>query len=103
MHRKAQQNVRSQADLQAPAKAQTASMTSLPIAWHGTRVETTSLLQAVANNCGCEFGLTGARISTCGAHQMLVDDQRALNRLLFARYLAPRLLREETNGGSGDI
>jgi hypothetical protein len=26
---------------------------------------------------------------------MLVDDQRALNGLLFGRYLAPRLFRQE--------
>jgi hypothetical protein len=70
-------------------------MTDLTIAWHGSGVETTSLLQAIANNCGCIFGLMGARISTCGAHQMLEEDQRALNRLLFGRYLAPRLCREE--------
>jgi hypothetical protein len=70
-------------------------MTTLTIAWHGTGLETESLLQAVAHNCGCEFGLTGIQMSTCGAHQMLVEDQRALNGLLFGRYLAPRLLREE--------
>jgi len=70
-------------------------MTTSTIAWHGTHVETTSLLQAVAHNCTCEFGLLGDRISTCGAHQMLVADQRALNGLLFGRYLAARLVREE--------
>lgn len=70
-------------------------MTTLTIAWHGTGPEIDSLLQAVAHNCGCEFGVAGIRMSTCGAHQMLVDDQRALNGLLFGRYLAPRLFREE--------
>jgi hypothetical protein len=86
---------RSQTDPQAPARPQTASMTTLTIAWHGTGLETESLLEAVAHNCGCELGVAGIRMSTCGAHQMLVDDQRALNGLLFARYLAPRLFREE--------
>jgi hypothetical protein len=70
-------------------------MTTSTIAWHGTGVETTSLIHAVTNNCSCEFGLLGARISTCGPHQMLAEDQRALNGLLFGRYLAPRMLREE--------
>jgi len=86
---------RSQTDLQAPVRAQTASMTTLTIAWHGTGLETESLLEAVAHNCGCELGDSGVRSSTCGAHQMLVEDQRALNCLLFGRYLAPRLSREE--------
>jgi hypothetical protein len=70
-------------------------MTTLTIAWHGTGLETKSLLEAVSHNCVCEFGLMGARVSTCGAHQMPADDQRALNGLLFGRYLAPRLVREE--------
>ncbi len=70
-------------------------MTTFTVAWHGTGQETESLIQAIAHNCGCDFGLMGARISTCGAHRMLVDDQRALNGLLFGRYLAPRLFREE--------
>jgi hypothetical protein len=37
----------------------------------------------------------GVQFSTCAAHQMLVEDQRALNGLLFGRYLAARLRREE--------
>ena len=78
----------------APAWAQTATMTTLTTAWHGSGLETQSLLEAVAHNCGCELGVSGASI-TCGAHQMLVDDQRALNGLLFGRYLAARLIREE--------
>jgi hypothetical protein len=85
----------SQTDPQAPTRAQTATMTTLTTAWHGTGRETESLLEAVAHNCGCEFGVAGIRMSTCGAHQMLVDDERALNGLLFGRFLAPRLFREE--------
>ena len=54
-----------------------------------------SLLEAVAHNCTCEFGVAGSQMTTCGAHRMLADDQRVLNGLLFGRFLAPRLLREE--------
>ena len=86
--------IRSQTILQAPAWAPTATMTTLTTAWHGSGRETESLLEAVAHNCGCELGASGPRI-TCGAHQMLVDDQRALNGLLFGRFLAARLIREE--------
>jgi hypothetical protein len=75
-------------------------MTTLTIAWHGTCLETESLLEAVAHNCTCEFGVAGIQMSTCSAHQMLADDRRALNGLLFARFLAPHLFREEMDVSS---
>ena len=71
------------------------AVSTATVAWRGIGDETERVLEAVAHNCDCEFGLVGVRLSTCAAHQMLVDDQRALNGLLFGTYLAARLRREE--------
>jgi hypothetical protein len=38
--------------------------------------------------------------ATCAAHRMLSEDQRALDGLLFERYIANRLKREEFSGSS---
>ena len=70
-------------------------MSAVTMAWYGSRLESQSLLDAIAHNCECEFGLTGNRLSTCGAHQMLLSGQRARNGLLFGRHLSARLKREE--------
>ncbi|HYY88736.1 MAG TPA: hypothetical protein VFA49_08065 [Chloroflexota bacterium] len=53
------------------------------------------MVNAIARNCTCEFGLMGVRLATCGPHRMLTEDQRALNGLLFSRRMAERLQREE--------
>jgi hypothetical protein len=63
--------------------------------WHGTPDESMALVNAIARNCGCEFGMMGVRPATCGPHRMLADDQRALDGLLFARRMADRLWCEE--------
>lgn len=56
------------------------------IVFHGTRAETDALLLAIAHNCECRFnGVMGARTSTCGPHEMLAHDQRALDGLVFER------------------
>jgi hypothetical protein len=65
------------------------------IKWNGTPQETVALMNAIASNCTCEFGLMGVRLRTCAAHCMLVEDQRVLNGLIFARRMADRLLCEE--------
>jgi hypothetical protein len=65
------------------------------IRWNGTREESLALVNAIARNCDCQFGLMGVRLKTCSLHRMLVEDQRALNGLLFARRMAQRLRREE--------
>jgi hypothetical protein len=65
------------------------------ITWHGTQEESLALIAAIARNCTCEFGLMGVRLSLCPPHQMLSQDQRALNGLLFARRMAGRLRAEE--------
>ena len=63
--------------------------------FYGTQEETIALVNAIARNCGCSFGLMGVRTSTCVPHEMLVNDQRALNGLLWMHRDAKRLRREE--------
>ena len=75
------------------------------VVWHGTQQESFDLVNAIARNCTCEFGLMGVRLATCAPHRMLTEDQRALNGLLFARRMQERLQREEfsrtkSNGAS---
>src|SRR4051812_15182272 len=65
------------------------------VVWHGTQPESFDLVNAIARNCTCEFGLMGVRLTTCAPHRMLTEDQRALNGLLFARRMADRLRHEE--------
>src|ERR687887_914441 len=61
------------------------SQMSTNIIWHGTQEESFALVNAIARNCTCQFGLMGVRLSTCTSHRMLTEDQHALNGLLFAR------------------
>ena len=70
-------------------------MTMQQVVWHGSQQESFDLVNAIARNCTCEFGLMGVRLATCAPHRMLTEDQRALNGLLFARRMAERLRREE--------
>jgi hypothetical protein len=62
--------------------------------WHGTPQEANDLVNSLANNCACEFGQSGVRLSTCAAHAM-IEDQRTLDGLVFARYMAECLLAQE--------
>ena len=64
------------------------------IVWHGTRQESLELLHAVRQHCTCEVE-AGVMVTTCPAHAMLADDQRAVDGLLFMRRMAERLLAEE--------
>jgi hypothetical protein len=68
---------------------------TMQVVWHGTQQESFDLVNAIARNCTCEFGLMGVRLATCAPHRMLTEDQRALNGLLFGRRMAERLRREE--------
>ena len=68
---------------------------SIKISWHGTQQESFDLVNAIGRNCTCEFGLMSARLTTCNSHRMLMEDQRALDGLLFVRRMADRLLNEE--------
>jgi hypothetical protein len=65
------------------------------VVWHGTQTETFELLQALSHNCSCVVTAEGVRLSTCAPHQMLVEDQRAIDGLLFYRRIAERLRAEE--------
>jgi hypothetical protein len=53
--------------------------------WHGTEQESFELVNAVARNCTCEFGLMGVRKSTCPAHAAMVTDQRFMDGMVFER------------------
>jgi hypothetical protein len=68
--------------------------------WYGTQAEWELLVDAVSNNCRCEFAIGGARTSTCEPHRMLSDDQRALNGLLFVGRIREQLLDEEFSVGT---
>jgi len=79
----------------------------MSLVWNGTTEESLELLAADGNNCMCifDFEANGARVSVCEAHAMLVQGQRVLNGLLFARRIADRLIRQEwlveDSGGVG--
>jgi hypothetical protein len=64
-----------------------------PPTWHGTPGEMEQLTTAVSGNCTCPptIGPSGP----CAAHRLLFEDQRVLDRLLFARNIAERLRGEE--------
>ena len=65
------------------------------VIWHGTQSETFELLQALSRNCSCVVTAEGVRLSTCAPHQMLVNEQRAIDGLLFARRIRQQLESEE--------
>ena len=69
--------------------------TTTTIAWPGTPQDRLDLLRAAKNNCECQFGLMGARLTSCPAHRMLANDRRALAGMLFARHIAAKLEDEE--------
>ncbi len=73
------------------------------VIWNGSQQESFDLVNAIARNCSCEFGVMGVRLSTCGPHRMLTEDQRALNGLLFARRISGRLRGEEFDGRGEDL
>jgi hypothetical protein len=64
------------------------------ITWNGTTDEAIALLHALREHCACEVE-AGRTIAPCAAHSMLVQDQRAVDGLLFMRRMAARLLAEE--------
>ena len=63
--------------------------------WNGTVGEFEALSAAVNRVCRCPDKLDKQAATRCAAHQMLSEDQRALDGLLFARRIAERLRREE--------
>src|SRR5579864_5869252 len=48
---------------------------TMQVVWHGTQQESFDLVNAIARNCTCEFGLMGVRLATCAPHRMLTEDQ----------------------------
>jgi hypothetical protein len=79
--------------------------------WHGTQLEHTDLLKAIARNCTCTSGEDGPNI-TCQLCRAVEADQRFVDGLVFARRNASRfragefLLQFDTarmaNYGGGD-
>jgi hypothetical protein len=67
---------------------------STGVVWHGTVEEANEFAAAIGHNCSCQFGPAGNRVETCSAHA-LTEDQRTLDRLVFARYMAARLVEQE--------
>ena len=66
----------------------------MAVSWNGTPGEYLELTRTLNRNCGCEFGLMGMQVSRCPAHDLL-EDQRALNGLLYARSIVDTLKDEE--------
>ncbi len=65
------------------------------VLWHGTAEEASELVDVLTRHCSCKFSARGELRATCAPHRMLIDDQRALNGLLFARRMARRFRLEE--------
>lgn len=56
--------------------------------WHGTAAQAVALTTAIAHHCTCKPP------ETCAAHRAMLD-QRFIDGVLWARWLLPRLKREE--------
>ena len=67
----------------------------MAVYWHGTRQEGSELLHAISTHCSCDAAAGPTQTRRCPPHRMLVEDQRAVNGLLFARKILGRLLLEE--------
>lgn len=65
---------------------------ALKSTWHGTEAEAVRLAEVVARNCECTS--TGNDARMCSSHSML-DDQRILDGMLFARTILQQLRAEE--------
>lgn len=73
------------------------------VQWNGDDTESSALVNAINHQCAgktvggehCEFGQMGVRLKTCAAHRMLLDDQKALDGLLFWRRHVSKLWAQE--------
>jgi hypothetical protein len=63
------------------------------VVWHGPPDEWQLLTRSIERHCACER-LAYRSTPVCASHRLL-GDQAALDRLVFARGIAPRLRREE--------
>jgi hypothetical protein len=60
-------------------------MAMAAVQWHGTPDEAEALASAARTNCNCTFGgYSGAPLTTCPAHEMMLN-QTALDHLLYVR------------------
>lgn len=67
-----------------------------PTTFHGDSVEGFDLQVAFSHHCTCEFDETsGARKSCCPVHDLMLHDQKTLDRLLFERRIVATLMHEE--------
>jgi hypothetical protein len=64
------------------------------VAWHGSQRLAHELRHVLRQHCTCELDEAG---TGCAAHGLLFN-QRAIDGLLFGRWLAARLRREEFRG-----
>ncbi len=64
------------------------------IVWRGTQAEAAELLSALNRFCRCDELLDDPMPGICPGH-LILEDQRALDRLVFARRIATRFVSEE--------
>lgn len=67
----------------------------MTVEFHGTPDEAEALQIALGRNCSCQYDGGGFRVETCAPHRALIEDQRFVDHMLFARRTADKLLREE--------
>jgi hypothetical protein len=66
------------------------------VVWHGSAYERDLILELFAKNCTCEYHEDNqVRKVTCASHQAMLDSQRFMDGLVYARRLAKRLKEEE--------
>lgn len=70
-------------------------MVAVQVVWNGTHAEGQALIEAIAHNCQCEFGIMGVRKTTCPPHESFSHSQRWLDGLLVAFHRREDLWREE--------
>jgi hypothetical protein len=71
----------------------------LSTTWPGTPQDMNAFLAATARYCACHRSSAGAVTRSCPAHALVLGDQLAINRLVFARHIAYRLRQEEWSSG----
>jgi hypothetical protein len=69
-------------------------MSGVTTVWHGSNHERVELIEAVSHNCDCTYAM-GVRAKRCAAHEMLEEDQRAIDRLVFIKRIAKRFSEQE--------
>jgi hypothetical protein len=67
----------------------------MPPVWNGSLAERDELLRILSHNCACQYDSSGARSGLCTVHAAVINSQRFLDGLLFARRIVERLISEE--------